>query len=194
WIPIGFSSDAGALVGSAVLGLAVAAPAGKVLPEVEIVGVVLDPALTGGTAYIMHLSRSSAIISVRAPSPAAGTLAHARLRIPEATPEGESYQLVLDRPRVYTPSGQELPVSVQNGVLQIALRLADLNSDGRVDIMDVGLCLRYALGLLTPPSQTIFARADIEPKRGPGQYGDGVLNISDVLRMLRVVLGFDIGY
>lgn len=196
WIPISFASDAGAAVGSAVFGFTVVPSGGRPLPAVEILGVVVDPALAGGTAYLMRLDTSSAIVSVRSPSPTGsrGTLAHIRVRIPEAVTEGSAYQLVIDQPRVYAPSNEELPVSVQSGVLKIALRLADLNSDGRLDVMDVGLCLRYALGLLTPPSQTIFARADIEPKRGPEQYGDGVINISDVLRMLRVVLGFDIGY
>lgn len=196
WVPVSFSSDTGAAVGSAVFGFAVVPSGGKPLPDVHVLGVVLDPALSGGSAYLMRLDTSSAIISVRSPSPTGsrGTLAHIRLRIPEGVPEGAVYKLVLNQPRVYIPSNEELPVSVQSGVLKIALRLADLNSDGRVDIMDVGLCLRYALGLLTPPSQTIIARADIEPKHGPGQYGDGVINISDVLRMLRVVLGFDIGY
>ena len=196
WVPVSFSSDTGAAVSSAVFGFSVIPSGGKTLPDVEILGVVLDPALAGGMAYLMRLNKSSAIVSVRAPSPVVsrGTLAHIRIRIPEGIPEGEAYQLVLDHPRVYAPSGEELPISVQNGTLKIALRLADLNNDGRADIMDVGLCLRYALGLLTPPSQTVFARADIEPKRGPGQYGDGIINVSDVLRMLRIVLGFDIGY
>jgi len=55
----------------------------------------------------------------------------------------------------------------------------DINSDGVIDITDVILCLRQAVGL-NPPEPTL---ADIN--------GDGEVNISDVILILRIAVGLD---
>jgi len=55
----------------------------------------------------------------------------------------------------------------------------DINGDGEVDISDVILCLRQAVGL-DPPQPDL---ADIN--------GDGEVDISDVILILRIAVGLD---
>jgi hypothetical protein len=62
----------------------------------------------------------------------------------------------------------------------------DINNDGVVDLADVILAQRFALGLATP-SAAQTARADVAPAGEP----DGVIDASDVLRILRKALGID---
>jgi hypothetical protein len=55
--------------------------------------------------------------------------------------------------------------------------LGDINGSGNIDISDVILCLRMAIGLDTPVLET----ADVN--------GDGVVDISDVIMILRLAVG-----
>lgn len=55
--------------------------------------------------------------------------------------------------------------------------IGDINSDGTVDISDVILCLRMAIGLNQPD----HSKADINK--------DGVIDISDVILVLRIAIG-----
>lgn len=66
----------------------------------------------------------------------------------------------------------------------------DMNGDGRLDVMDVGLALRAALGLRDFPQQ-IMRTADVAPRRSVDSFGDGRVDVSDVLRLLRYVLGLE---
>ncbi|HEY3281201.1 MAG TPA: S8 family serine peptidase [Armatimonadota bacterium] len=60
----------------------------------------------------------------------------------------------------------------------------DLNGDGKTTIVDAILALRAAAGILTPTEQQIAA-GDLAPSPTP----DGRLDISDVLKILLLVLG-----
>ena len=62
----------------------------------------------------------------------------------------------------------------------------DINGDGVVDLADVILAQRIALGLMTPTAQQRQA-ADVAPLGDP----DGVIDASDVALILRKALGID---
>jgi len=66
----------------------------------------------------------------------------------------------------------------------------DMNEDGRLDVMDVGLVFRAALGLREFP-QELMRAADVAPRRSMDSFGDGRLDVSDVLRLLRYTLGLE---
>ncbi|HEY3281800.1 MAG TPA: dockerin type I domain-containing protein [Armatimonadota bacterium] len=72
----------------------------------------------------------------------------------------------------------------------IAAMPGDLNGDGKVNISDVTLSLRAAVGLYQPTPDALAA-GDVSPRPGTNGrlYGDGVVNIQDVLRILRYVVG-----
>ena len=71
-------------------------------------------------------------------------------------------------------------------VVRAAPGNGDVNGDGKVDLADVLLAQRFALGLATPNAQQ-KAQADVAPAGEP----DGVIDASDVLRILRKALGID---
>ena len=68
----------------------------------------------------------------------------------------------------------------------------DMNEDGSLDVMDVGLALRAALGLRVFPAEVMRA-ADVAPRRTEYTFGDGRVDVSDVLRLLRYILGLESG-
>ena len=67
-----------------------------------------------------------------------------------------------------------------------ALIPGDVNNDGKVDLADVILAQRIALGQLTPTAAQIAA-ADVAPDGEP----DGIIDAADVARILRKALGID---
>ena len=62
----------------------------------------------------------------------------------------------------------------------------DLNGDGVVDVADVALAERIALGLIVPTA-TQLAHGDVAPAGAP----DGVIDAADVARILRKALGLE---
>ncbi|MGC8834766.1 MAG: dockerin type I repeat-containing protein, partial [Armatimonadota bacterium] len=194
WISISYESDTDAKLSAAVIGISVV-PENPTLPLPQFIGAIAGQAAPNSGVAFVQVSPSSAIVRIesRGQPIEEGAVAHVRIRTPSDIVRRASYRLSLSQVRLYDSRGAELIPTLLPGLLRVALLTGDVNADGRVDIMDAGLCLRYALGLLTP-SQTLFQRADIEPKRAENLYGDGVVNISDVLRMLRIALGFDEGY
>jgi|GEM_PF-1628014 len=68
----------------------------------------------------------------------------------------------------------------------------DMNEDGSLDVMDVGLALRAVLGLRVFPADVMRA-ADVAPRRTEYSFGDGRVDVSDVLRLLRYILGLESG-
>ena len=82
-----------------------------------------------------------------------------------------------------------MPVGMSTG--QVTLLLSnkadgDLNGDGVVDVADVALAERIALGLITPTANQL-AHGDVAPAGAP----DGVINAADVARILRNALGLE---
>lgn len=65
-------------------------------------------------------------------------------------------------------------------------RDGDLNGDGVVDVADVFLAERIALGLITPTANQL-THGDVAPAGAP----DGVVNIADVVRIRRKALGLE---
>jgi hypothetical protein len=97
-----------------------------------------------------------------------------------------------ERPIIASPAvaGGRVFVADTGGTVKAfanTIPYGDPYSDGRIDIKDVMLAFRAALGLekLTPDQ---LAAADVEPVRG-ATVGDGVINISDVMSLLRRSLG-----
>ena len=70
----------------------------------------------------------------------------------------------------------EIPSQTQPGTFTVGMP-GDINGDGTVDISDVILCLRQAVGLDTPNPSV----ADMN--------GDGTVDISDVILILRKAVG-----
>ena len=66
----------------------------------------------------------------------------------------------------------------------------DLNKNGRIDIGDSLLALKFAVGALVPTAEQV-ALADVAPKRADGTSGDGRLGLNDVIRLLRRAVGLE---
>ena len=75
----------------------------------------------------------------------------------------------------------EIPDTMTTVVLPTCLFCGDVNKDGQIDISDVILALRCALGLPIP--YECLPCADIN--------GDEIVDISDVILTLRLALGLD---
>jgi outer membrane protein assembly factor BamB len=67
----------------------------------------------------------------------------------------------------------------------------DINQDGKVGISDASLALRHVVNLIRlTPAQ--IAIGDVSPKPGVGKpVGDGVVDIRDVIRILRRTVGLE---
>jgi hypothetical protein len=63
--------------------------------------------------------------------------------------------------------------------------VGDLTGDGRVDAADVGLAERIAVGLIEPTREQL-QQGDLMPATRP----DGIIDVADVARLRRAVLGF----
>ena len=79
---------------------------------------------------------------------------------------------------IFTTKSGELPIQGDTSISD-NIQKGDLNGDGEVDISDVILCLRQAVGL-DPPQPDL---ADINE--------DGEVDISDVILILRIAVGLD---
>ena len=64
----------------------------------------------------------------------------------------------------------------------------DINEDGSVNIADVLLVIRFALGLDTPTTDEMV-RADVAPFNGTYPDTDGDINAGDVARIQQMALG-----
>jgi len=79
---------------------------------------------------------------------------------------------------IFTTKSGELPIEGDTSISD-NIQKGDINEDGEVDISDVILCLRQAVGL-DPPEPDL---ADINE--------DGEVDISDVILILRIAVGLD---
>lgn len=70
--------------------------------------------------------------------------------------------------------------------VQVFAADGDLNGDGIVDVVDMLLVERIAMGLLTPTAAQQI-RCDVAPAGSP----DGVIDVADVLRITRKALGLE---
>lgn len=68
----------------------------------------------------------------------------------------------------------------------------DISGDGKINIADATLALRIAVGLVSPTEKQIQA-GDVAPKPGTGgrAFGDGMIRINDVVRILRRIVGLE---
>ncbi|MES2354417.1 MAG: putative Ig domain-containing protein [Pseudomonadota bacterium] len=69
---------------------------------------------------------------------------------------------------------------------QPSLATGDINDDGKVNVADVLLAERFALGVATPTT-TQKAAADVSPPGAP----DGIINAADIARLRLKALGID---
>jgi len=83
-------------------------------------------------------------------------------------------------------TGATARVIGQITVVRAAPGTGDVNGDGNVDLADVILAQRIALGLITPTAEQ-KAAADVAPLGDP----DGVIDAADVALILRRALGID---
>jgi len=80
---------------------------------------------------------------------------------------------------INTTTSGEVSIEGDTSISDNIQEKGDINGDGEVDISDVILCLRQAVGL-NPPEPSL---ADIN--------GDGEVDISDVILILRIAVGLD---
>ncbi len=86
-----------------------------------------------------------------------------------------------------TPSQRKFGVEVTH--LQSTPLPGDLNKDGKINLSDAILALRFAASLAQPSAEQILA-GDVAPKVG-SKIGDGRITILDVVRILRRSLGLE---
>ncbi|HEY3281121.1 MAG TPA: dockerin type I domain-containing protein [Armatimonadota bacterium] len=113
-----------------------------------------------------------------------GPLATLSLDIPAGA--APSYDLSGQVLRASDTSGLEFVLPVQAGTLTVktttppALGKGDANGDGKVNIQDVLIALRMAVGMVRPTPEQLAAL---------DRAGDGKVDIGDVVAVLRMVIG-----
>jgi hypothetical protein len=75
--------------------------------------------------------------------------------------------------------------------LPLPLRKGDLNYDGSVDVGDAVIGLRIVVGEISPVPPGLLAQGDVAPKKPDGASGDGVIDVDDVIRILRRTVGLE---
>jgi DNA-binding beta-propeller fold protein YncE len=77
-------------------------------------------------------------------------------------------------------------------VTAASLLYGDLNADGQTNLADVALALRMIIGDSAVPSTgELLHQADVSPKNADGTVGDGIVDLRDVTRLLRRVVGLE---
>jgi len=71
------------------------------------------------------------------------------------------------------------------------IRYGDLDGDGRVSLHDARLAILAALKMPPYADASYPQAADVAPLHNDGTFGDGAVDASDVLRILRYVVGLD---
>jgi hypothetical protein len=120
-----------------------------------------------------------------------GTISVIQAEIIGEVPE-EGMPLILGDVLVSDGFGEDIPSTSQDGVL-LEGHPGDLNLDGDVNIFDVILCLRIALGM-----DVIIQGNNYDINAYPGwlvnradMNGDDSVNIFDVIKLLRIALNMD---
>lgn len=94
----------------------------------------------------------------------------------------------------YNALAEDISVAFQAGTFTVDVEVGDVNGDESINISDVILCLRIAIGLSVTIGEETYSGSD------PGGYpdwlesradmnGDGSVNISDVILILRKSIG-----
>lgn len=91
-----------------------------------------------------------------------------------------------------SPSGDRIYTARFTSLERRAVLPGDLNGDGRVNVSDVTIALRIAVGLQTA-APTQIAVGDVAPKPGTEgrPFGDGAIDVKDVTRILRRAVGLE---
>lgn len=133
----------------------------------------------------------------------AGTLLTLRMTSPD-TQDVQLYRLRVDA-ALFDADGNPMPVRTGDGSVRVdpslprgqAVRFiyGDVDGDGRVGVSDTTRVIRAVAGLITLTPDQMRA-ADVYPVPGIGgrTAGDGVINLSDALAILRRALGLESGY
>ncbi|HEY3285318.1 MAG TPA: hypothetical protein VGN26_23850 [Armatimonadota bacterium] len=163
------------------------------VPSLE--GVDAGQALPGSSVFLTPEGLGQTRLRLTSPiaiSP--GTeVARLRLRMPTGAPEGFGFEVSITEAQTYSPRGDASEALANAIVISISLPAGDADGNGRLDVMDVVLCLRISLGLYSPVPAAMLKRCDVAPKKTDGTYGDGVVSISDAMRVLRRVVGIETG-
>jgi len=96
----------------------------------------------------------------------------------------------------YNALAEDISIAFQAGIFTVDVQVGDVNGDESINISDVILCLRIAIGLPVTIGEEIYSGSD------PGGYpawlesrsdmnGDGSVNIQDVILILRKSIGLD---
>lgn len=162
-------------------------------PAAAVVTVSANPAIPHPSLFITPLgpSRARFLFLSSIPIPSGLWLAKVTLRVPPGAKDGSTYSVSLESPLLYDPTGRMIPVDAVPGEIQVQAAPGDLDADGRITVLDAGLCLRIALNLAGNTDAATLKRADVAPANPGGTAGDGRVNISDVLRVLRRALGLE---
>ncbi|MBW3625640.1 MAG: dockerin type I repeat-containing protein [Armatimonadetes bacterium] len=127
-----------------------------------------------------------------------GVLEYFRYDVLRNAPEGAVYELEL----IFIPGtepknsrGEVIPMKIVNGLLTVRnapfLR-GDLNDNGALEVRDVVLSLRWAVGLeptATPPSTEADLSAVAYARASGDANRDGQLTIADSVLILKAVVG-----
>ncbi len=92
----------------------------------------------------------------------------------------------------YNSLAEEIPVTLQPGIFTADVRSGDINGDQSVNISDVILCLRTAIGLPVTIDSQVYEFPYPDWLENRADYnGSGAVDISDVILILRKSIGLD---
>jgi sugar lactone lactonase YvrE len=113
------------------------------------------------------------------------------LQIPPDAAEGSRFTLTWIELKALDPDGKSLSLASNRLTMTARILPGDLNLDGRVDVTDAKIAADIVTGQLSPVSPRTLAAADVAPKKTDGTFGDGVVMINDVIRLIRRAIGLE---
>lgn len=154
------------------------------------------PAYPSSGFFFTPLQQNQArlmLLSPESPLKTGSLLFLLRIRVPTTADDGDEIALRISDVMLYPTPGEQTHISAPPSTIRISIPPGDLNADGRVTIVDAMLCARMVVRLTWPVPARLLRRADVAPKIANGKYGDGVITVADVARILRRALGIDVG-
>lgn len=122
----------------------------------------------------------------------AGSILVFSLKAPGGSALGDRFTLSLTEVRLSDETGTDMPVTLRNGTLTVAVVLGDADGNGRFEVSDIIQYLKVYLGLM-PVTDQILLSGDVRPRPGTGgrSQGDGRLGAEDLNALLRIFLNLE---
>lgn len=131
---------------------------------------------TGTGQIIISLAKSTAISSGN------GSLVNMLFTVNSSVQSNTSTNLIFTNCKLNDVNGTEIPSQTSNGTFTVSQEKGDINGDNRVSSADAVLCLRIAVGLITPTSEQEWA-SDMN--------SDNQITSADAIKILRKAVGLD---